>query len=362
MSQSRIVSSYWLPCALFVLASIAFATAKEPEQAEAVTTASAEAMDISAGGRHSCVIHNSELECWGDDEYANNGKRSGNFSAVDCGSWHTCALDTAGRASCFGAGYALKASVPEIEFSKISAGFSDTCGIAASDAVILCWGAKSTLDLEPPTGAFSDVSVGTRSACALTAKDGSVKCWGSDEFNQRSGAPTTSAFRQVTCGGGHCCALTQGGRINCWGGSDEYRLGRAIPNTKVPHVQIATGEDHSCTLGRDSTVRCWGRCKEGACDPPVNKKTSKPIEFSAIAAGGLHTCGLQTKDQRVVCWGDVPKDMNGNEAAVPDTIGGTTKHAAITVDARNSITEGLGGMLSRVASGMFAPSSNATEL
>jgi len=36
MSQSRIVSSYShvLPCALFVLASIAFAAAKEPEQAE----------------------------------------------------------------------------------------------------------------------------------------------------------------------------------------------------------------------------------------------------------------------------------------------------------------------------------------
>jgi hypothetical protein len=80
---------------------------------------------ISAGGRHSCVVHNSMLECWGDEEFQNNGQREGRFVAVDCGSWHTCALDASGRASCFGAGYALQAKVPTTTFSTISAGAVD---------------------------------------------------------------------------------------------------------------------------------------------------------------------------------------------------------------------------------------------
>ena len=61
-------------------------------------------LPICAGGRHSCVIRDTFLECWGDSEFENNGRREGKFIAVDCGSWHTCALDQDGRALCFGAG------------------------------------------------------------------------------------------------------------------------------------------------------------------------------------------------------------------------------------------------------------------
>ena len=253
----------------------------------------------------SCVIHDGALECWGDEEFQNNGKREGQFSAVECGSWHTCALDAEGIATCFGAGYALQSTVPAIPLKTVSAGFSDTCGIATGDGSIVCWGMKAEQDLKPPEGRFVQVSVGTRSACAISAHDGAVQCWGSDEFQQMSGAPQTTGFRSVSCGGGHTCALTKGGRLVCWGGSDEYRLGRGIPNTKTPHAQISAGEDHACALGQDGIVRCWGRCKQGACDPPASGKGSKGgrhVEYVAVAAGGLHTCAVRKEDGAIDCW------------------------------------------------------------
>jgi hypothetical protein len=153
---------------------------------------------------HSCAIQDGALECWGDEEFGNNGVHKGRYSAVSCGSWHTCALDqgslaymrthadacaptnarapdlcahahspsstvraesNAGclawaqtpksqppnpkprssaesHAKCFGAGYALQTTVPKMSFSALSAGFSDTCGIATADASLVCWGAK----------------------------------------------------------------------------------------------------------------------------------------------------------------------------------------------------------------------------
>ena len=70
----------------------------------AVSAAGGRSLSICAGGRHSCVIRDTFLECWGDSEFENNGRREGKFIAVDCGSWHTCALDQNGSALCFGAG------------------------------------------------------------------------------------------------------------------------------------------------------------------------------------------------------------------------------------------------------------------
>ena len=46
------------------------------------------------------------------------------------------------NAKCFGAGYAVQTTVPKVAFSALSAGFSDTCGVATADASLVCWGAK----------------------------------------------------------------------------------------------------------------------------------------------------------------------------------------------------------------------------
>jgi alpha-tubulin suppressor-like RCC1 family protein len=56
-------------------------------------------------------------------------------------------------------------------------------------------------------------------------------------------------------------------------------------------------------------VACWGRTIEGQSTPPAGT-------FTAVSAGGDHTCGVKTSGT-VVCWGD---DSSG-EATPPAGFG-----------------------------------------
>eukprot|EP00961_Rhodomonas_salina_P016431 221106-Rhodomonas_salina.1 len=78
---------------------------------------------MSGGGVHACFVNQSRLVCWGSDELGNTNPPSGEFKAVSAGSWHTCALDSAGKVVCFGSGYALQGDpAPEDELTALSAG------------------------------------------------------------------------------------------------------------------------------------------------------------------------------------------------------------------------------------------------
>mmetsp|Transcript_6582 Transcript_6582/g.15401 ORF Transcript_6582/g.15401 Transcript_6582/m.15401 type:complete len:337 (-) Transcript_6582:97-1107(-) len=254
---------------------------------------------MSGGGVHACFVNQSRLVCWGSDELGNTNPPSGEFKAVSAGSWHTCALDSAGKVVCFGSGYALQGDpAPEDELTALSAGFAQSCGVLAKDGSLKCWGYGATVG--PPEGTFKHVNVGTRSACAITAGDGKLNCWGSDEFGQVSGAPQDAGFVSVSCGGGHCCGLTQLGQIVCWGGSDPYNMGKSMGTTQERFIQVSSGEDHACGMTSAGAVLCWGRCDTRACD------ITKHGPFALIAAGSAHTCGVAKYDASLRCWGNIP--------------------------------------------------------
>ena len=59
---------------------------------------------------------------------------------------------------------------------------------------------------------------------------------------------------------------------------------------------VAAGDKHSCGLRTDQTIACWGSNNYGESNPPVGR-------FTAISAGGDHSCGLRT-DNTITCWGD----------------------------------------------------------
>ena len=77
--------------------------------------------------------------------------------------------------------------------------------------------------------------------------------------------------------------------------------------------EVVTGEHHACYLGPTGQVWCWGSNREGqlgdpALDPSVVAQSGSPVkvsgdvEFTTIAAGGFHTCGLDP-DGVAYCWG-----------------------------------------------------------
>ena len=58
---------------------------------------------------------------------------------------------------------------------------------------------------------------------------------------------------------------------------------------------VAAGGDHSCGLRTDGTITCWGRNRDGQADAPGG-------QYSAVAAGSNHSCGLRTNGT-ITCWG-----------------------------------------------------------
>lgn len=60
---------------------------------------------------------------------------------------------------------------------------------------------------------------------------------------------------------------------------------------------ITAGGLHSCALNGNGAIHCWGDNSHGQTVVPSGT-------FSAVSAGGSHTCAVRSTDNRVVCWGD----------------------------------------------------------
>jgi alpha-tubulin suppressor-like RCC1 family protein len=110
---------------------------------------------ISAGNLHTCAVRDADggVECWGagtvyadcltNQDCGQAAPPVGAFEQVACGGFHSCALDGAGYATCWGDdSWDQVSDTPNVPFESISAGLLHTCGVKA-DGQLLCWGGDS---------------------------------------------------------------------------------------------------------------------------------------------------------------------------------------------------------------------------
>jgi hypothetical protein len=150
--------------------------------------------DMSAGGgKHACAIDsNAEVICWGVQEGLQNGPNpteapAGTYASVNVGHYFSCAIDSLGAPSCFGADSYGQSSPPEnTTFLSIVPGTVHACGIA-SDESIYCWGSDSFSRLDDPIGNFLQLDTNQLHSCAITT-DYVATCWGYNEFNKTTPA------------------------------------------------------------------------------------------------------------------------------------------------------------------------------
>ncbi len=252
---------------------------------------------------------------------------------------HTCALNTAGLAYCWG---------------------SDFSG-ALGRGRLRQFNSAATPSAVSGGHVFATLTVGGDFACGLTAA-GHAYCWGGNQYGQLGDGTDARAFSEiggfgraspvpvlgghvftsVRAGGFHLCALDATGQAFCWGwhGFGQLGIGPYEPvndhrNEPTPaggalrFLSLGLGALHSCGIGTDSITYCWGLNNKGqlgidsAASPELCAGgwpcSTTPIaldsafRFVAVTAGLHHTCGL-TADGTAYCWGNrspVPRAVTG---------------------------------------------------
>jgi alpha-tubulin suppressor-like RCC1 family protein len=335
-------------------------------------------VDVSAGAYHTCVRRlDGRMYCWGFDSSGQVGASNATCFGYPCatqplyvgtakqmslGYNHTCTLDTAGHAYCFGAGNSGQLALGNgltatsgsngpiqdingvpLTFSSISAGGNSVCGVFAGSGSLYCWGVVMhdpslgysmfpvpflTAPGIVPTG-MSAVATGNATACMgwpLTGGGLQTQCFsGRDQYGASTyfGGFGTSAKRMASQND-FVCADMLNGTVQCFGNDSVGQLGDGVSGVSNPTPQpvgggmalhgVTTGVYHACALDPFGNAYCWGlggwnQLGQGSIGGTVSDSSvpvavnAGGVKFSALAAGGYHTCGIGMNGH-IYCWGN----------------------------------------------------------
>ena len=270
---------------------------------------------VTASETHSCGIQPVGIAmCWGNNNVGQLGDGTltpylinpapvfgtRTYRSIAGGVWHTCALDDAGKAYCWGIGRSLGDSVSGDSnvpvavagghtFVSLTAGATHTCARTGSN-VAYCWGPNTygllgdgtteTRDYPVPVLGgllFTSLSGGLWHTCGVE-NTGAAYCWGDNSYGQLGDPSTSSAatpvpvsggltFRELALGLYHTCGLTIGNAAYCWGSNGAGQLGTGSTVSSLVPVpvqgglsfyQIVAAQSHTCALTTGGSVYCWG--------------------------------------------------------------------------------------------------------
>lgn len=231
------------------------------------------------------------------------------------------------------------------DLAQLRLGGGATCGVTGA-GIGRCWYTMEAFlygtdgQSGPITGhTFRKVQAGERYACGFEV-DGTLYCWGSNQFGQlgqgtrtlsSSGVPVLAAggmrFADVSMGTDDavCGIAAADSVVYCWGKGSEGQtgVGRLVVDTVVHPVagslkatQLSLGYFHGCAIGLERDAWCWGLSEQFGpttddgtfgSRATVPRRVGMGHEFTAIAAGLVATCALDTRGIPW-CWGGEDDD------------------------------------------------------
>ena len=230
---------------------------------------------------------------------------------------------------------AVTVFVTPIVYNSFATGANHVCAVA-NNRHAYCWGKND------------DAQIGTGSASFI------------EPVPQRVGV--AMPLNAVSAGSAHSCAIDQTGAVWCWGREANGRLGRggapsnpAIPqvvSSSAPFTQVAAGGAHTCAIDTSGVVMCWGAGGSGQLGDGVGMDRSTPAAIASdarwlmISTGAVHTCAVAT-DQSAWCWGGNSSSQVGDntsaDAIFPTSIGPGQTFTTISAGGSHSCAVALGG-------------------
>ena len=268
-------------------------------------------------------------------------KDSFQLTQISGGYTHTCVLDSANKAYCWGYNYAgalgnnstTEARTPVavhqgeipagVTLTQISAGDDYTCALG-SNSKVYCWGEgeggrlgnNSTADALTPVAVhqgeipnnvtITHLSVGYSHACVF-GSDSRTYCWGKGSYGKLGNNSTSNALTpvtihqgeipagvtltQISAGEGYTCALGSNSKVYCWGKGEYLGAGRdssfraltpiAIHQGQIPNgvtvMRMVAGIYHTCVIGSNSKAYCWGAGYQGQLGNGLKNISSTPV-------------------------------------------------------------------------------------
>ena len=217
---------------------------KRPEPIPSGNEPNSPFVSIAAGFYHTCALtQGGALLCWGKDgrDWVRDGHRyitdcrrvptlvdglTSGVAMVSSGAMHTCAVNSMGRAMCWGAN----------RHGQLGAGISS-------------WQEGFQREVSGLTGVVQ-ISAGQFHTCAVTSR-GAALCWGLNRFGalgtgttqmQRLPTPVaglTSGVVAISAGSFHTCAVTTSGGVLCWGYNRSGALGDGTTIRRLVPTQVS---------------------------------------------------------------------------------------------------------------------------
>ncbi len=250
--------------------------------------------EVTAGYRFTCGIRtDGGISCWGRNNHAQLNAPDGQFTAVDAGWDHVCALSGT-TATCWGWNANERATPPpSAAYSVIGAGAEHSCGLTSTSDLV-CWGRNDDGRAQSRQGPFRALAVGIAHTCVLR-NDGSALCQG-ESAGSDTVAPN-SAFSQISAGMDQICGLDFNGVVECWGITQDESTSGSLPTPTGPFTAINLGWTNACAVTQDGLAQCWQYPAPTPPPPPYDRLNllnvtpghlfSQPTDVVAWPAGGL---------------------------------------------------------------------------
>lgn len=279
----------------------------------ALEITAASGADVTADGYFACARRPGDVVCWGANGHGElaDGTRTnnpmpvqiggvGDAIQISAGGRHSCAVRSSGTVACWGfaEGGRLGADAPATpvvevpgvaDAVEVRAGGEHTCARLRTGEVA-CWGmnthgelgdgttvGRSTPAVVPGIADAIALATGQDHTCVVHAT-GAASCWGANETGQLGdGTATPSSVPREVIGltdaiaiaGNHLhvCVIRAGGIVACWGEGDygdlgDVALGDALAPRDVAGAPrskaVACGEHSTCVRSVDEQIYCWG--------------------------------------------------------------------------------------------------------